>query len=374
MFKKSFKVLCLVIMAAMFLASCSGKAKVDRNANVEETKINVSKGAAPVLENELFKVEVPAKFDGTYETEVNDHTINFFDKAQLAAGNGGWLFGIQLFENPNDWAGGPTMKFGEITLNNGKLYDVIFSFPTESQFGFSTDGSAVEMPTQYKAFYDSREEIAATLTGKEGEKVVAGAGTKGETLYSNEIYKHLRALAEAWDATKLESEDMSTMYAVMKESEADNIYSKVAFAYIDINLDGIDELLIGEIAEGEWNGIIYDLYTMVDRKPAHVVSGWDRNRYFALDGTMIRNEYSNGANESGVNIYTLTNNSTELFKQLAYKYDGYTNEKKPWFSAHDFNKEGEANWENIEESSYNELDARFSKKAKIDYVPFSIFR
>ena len=55
MFKKSFKVLCLVIMAAMFLASCSGKAKVDQNANVEETKINVSKGAAPVLENELFK-------------------------------------------------------------------------------------------------------------------------------------------------------------------------------------------------------------------------------------------------------------------------------------------------------------------------------
>ena len=158
------------------------------------------------------------------------------------------------------------------------------------------------------------------------------------------------------------------------ERDADNIYSKVAFAYKDINLDGIDELLIGEIAEGDWNGIIYDLYTMVDRKPMHVVSGWDRNRYFALDGTMIRNEYSNGANESGVNIYTLTNNSTELFKQLAYKYDGYTNEKKPWFSAYDFNKEGEANWENIEESSYNELDARFSKKAKIDYVPFSTFR
>ena len=266
------------------------------------------------------------------------------------------------------------MKFGEITLNNGKLYDVIFSFPTESQFGFNTDGSAIEMPAQYKAFYDSREEIAATLTGKDGEKVAVGAGTKGETLYSNELYKHLRALSEAWDATKLESENMSTMYAVMKERDADNIYSKVAFAYKDINLDGIDELLIGEITEGEWNGIIYDLYTMVDRKPAHVVSGWDRNRYFALDGTMIRNEYSNGANESGVNIYTLTNNSTELFKQLAYKYDGYTNEKKPWFSAHDFNKEGEANWENIEESSYNELDARFSKKAKIDYVPFSTFR
>lgn len=367
---KSFKVLSLVIMAAMFLASCSGKAKVDQNTNVEETKTNASKEIVPVLENELFKVEVPTRFDGTYETKVNDHTINFYDKEQKAAGNGAWLFGIQLFENPNDWAGGPTMKFGEIALNNGKLYDAIFSFPTESQFGFNADGSSIEMPTQYKSFYDAREEIAATLTGKNGEKVVVGAGTKGENLYNNELNKHLTAIKEGWDATKLESENMSTMYAVIKEGETD-VYNKVAYAYKDLNLDGIDELLIGEIADDEWNGIIYDLYTMVDRKPMHVVSGWDRNRYFALDGTMIRNEYSNGANESGVNIYVLTGNSTELFMQVAYKYDGYANEKKPWFRSYDLGKDDEMNWENIEENDYNELDARFSKKAKIDYVPFS---
>ncbi len=370
MFKKSIKIVSLMIMLAVSIVACSNNAKVEQNANSAETTLDSSKETkAPILSNELFKVEVPAKFDGTYETEVNDHTINFYDKEQKEAGNGAWLFGIQVFENANDWANGPVKKFGEVTLNN-KLYDVVISYPTESQFGFNSDGSPIEMPAKYKAFYDASEEIATTLTGNNGEKVVVGGGTKGENIYKNELNKHLTAIKEGWDANKFESENMSSMYTVMAMGEG-NVLDKAGFCYKDLNLDGIDELLIGEIAEGEWNGIIYDLYTVVDRKPVHVVSGYDRNRYFALDGTMIRNEYSNGANESGVNIYTLTGNSTELFRQVAYKYDGLANESKPWFKSYDVGKDEAENWENIEESDYNELDSRFSKKAVIDYKSFS---
>ena len=47
----------------------------------------------------------------------------------------------------------------------------------------------------------------------------------------------------------------------------------------------------------------------------------------ALKG-LIKNEYSGGAGESGVDIYALTTNSTELVPQLSYKYDSYENEIK----------------------------------------------
>ena len=89
--------------------------------------------------------------------------------------------------------------------------------------------------------------------------------------------------------------------------------NKIGYAYYDINADGIEELIFGEIAQGKLKGVIYDIYTMVDRKPQHVISGGNRNRYYICDNSFVCNEYSSGANESGVRIYILVENSTELY-------------------------------------------------------------
>ena len=359
--KKSFKILTMVFVTMLIMTSCQGK-KEEVVKPAEET-VEVA------LSNENFSVQVPSKFDGLYDTEVNDHTINFFDKESKAAGNPGWLFGIQIFENPNDYAGGPTEKVGELKLNSGKLYDVILSYPTESQFGFNVDGSEAKMPENYKKLYDARYEIVSLVSGNAGEKIAVGAGTKGDELYKDVLNKHLTAIKEAWDATKLESENMSPIYAAMATGEG-SVLEKAGYAYRDINHDGIEELLIGEIADGDWKGVIYDIYTIVDRKPTHVVSGWDRNRYFDFDDSMLINEYSGGANESGFNVYALSNNSTDLVFQLAYKYDGYTDEKNPWFSG--YSKEGDqVKWEPTTEVDYNEKQNRFNKHVDPGYKAFS---
>ena len=331
---------------------------------ITETKKETVK---PLLENNIFKVDMPAKFDGLYTTTVKDNSINFYDNECMKAGNPGWVFGLYAYQKPSEWAGGPIEKVGELTLSDGTLYDVVIVYPTESQFGFDKP-----MPDNYKNFYAARYEIASDVKGLNDEKVAIGAGTKGEGLYKNELNKHLKALNEKWDASKLEDENMSPMYFTMGD-DSRSILDSVGYAYKDINLDGIEELLIGEVTDGEWKDVIYDIYTMVDRKPQHVISGWDRNRYIALEGGMISNEYSGGANESGVDIYALTTNSTELFPQLSFKYDGYANADKPWFIA--YNKKGDDwNYENVDESKYNELVNRFSKHASYTFVPFSTLK
>ena len=354
--KKNLKIISVVIVAAMLMVSCAGNSQVTETTKVEETT------------TEIFKIDMPTKFDGLYDTKVNDHSIDFYDKESVAAGYPGWVFGIQAFDSSDGWAGGPVEKVGELKLNSGKVYDVVISYPTESQYGFSDDGTIKEMPAKYKTLYDARFEIAGLVSGNDGEKVEVGAGAKGEKLYQDILNKHLTAIKEDWDADKLEKEKMSSMYAVAKAGG--DVMTTVGYAYKDINVDGIDELLIGEI-DDDGKGMIFDIYTMVDRKPTHVISGWDRNRYYALDSGLVRNEYSDGANSSGVNIYNLTSNSTELLLQVAFKYDGYADEKKPWFKSYDSGKDDNNNWESIEESEYNELDNRFSNISKVDYKPFS---
>lgn len=353
--KKLVRVFTMMIIVIGVLTAC---------VNTATKNETVTEAAKPVLANKIFKVDMPAKFEGLYDTKTQENAINFYDNECVKEGNPGWVFGIYVHKEPNEWAGGPVEKVGELTLSDGTLYDVIIAYPTETQWGLDRS-----MPEKYKNLYEARYEVAANIKGLKDEKVTIGAGTKGENLYKDVLSKHLNALNEKWDAVKLEEEGMSSMYVAIAQGDG-NILDNVGYAYKDINLDGIDELLIGEVTDGEWKDVIYDIYTMVDRKPKHVVSGWDRNRYIALEGGMIANEYSGGADESGVNIYTLVSNSTELFPQLAYKYDAYTNADKPWFIA--YNKTGDDwNYENVDESKYNELVNRFSKHASYTFVSFS---
>ena len=368
--KKSFKIVSLVLASMMLMSSCGGKTV---EAVKEETKVETKAAESkPVVSNEIFSVSVPEKFDGLYDTEVNDHTVNFYDKESKKEGNPGWLFGIQVFENANDWAGGPTEKVGELKLNSGKLYDVIISLPTESQFGFNSDGTEKPMPANYKKMYDARFEIAGCVSSINGEKVDIGAGTKGERLYKEVLEKHLKAIEESWDADKLEKEEMSSMYVAMASGDG-KVLDTAGYAYRDINHDGIDELLIGEISDGDWKGIIYDIYTIVDREPKHVVSGWDRNRFYDYDDSLLVNEYSSGANESGVIVYSLNSNTTDLMLQLAFKYDGYTDEKNPWYLAYVMEKD-EPKWEKTTEQEYNDRQDRFSKHTDPGYKAFSTLK
>lgn len=342
--RKSFRIISLImIMASICFACLKAPSK------------------EPELSNRVFKIDMPERFANLYDTKVKDSSIDFYDNESISGGNPGWVFGIYSYEEPSEWAGGPIEKVGELTLDN-KVYDIVIVYPTESQFGFDR-----EMPEKYKSLYDARYEIASNVTSIDGEKVVIGAGTKGESLYKNELAKHKQSISEKWDEEKLESENMSTIYASIYNDENDD-GSSIGYAYKDINLDGIEELLIGQVADGDWGKAILDIYTMVDRKPAHVVSGSDRDEYYALESSLISNEYSDSAFVSGANIYSLTTNSTELFPQIAYKYDEDENSDKPWFIAYN-NTNGEWNYDSVDEEKYNEMQDRFSKYADYTFKP-----
>lgn len=362
--KKYFEIIAMLFIATTIMASCQRKTGEVSKSDTISTEA--------MLANEVFSVKVPPKFDGLYNTKVNDHTINFYDKECINNGNPGWIFGIQVFEEPDQWANGPVMKVGELSLNNGKLYDVVISFPTESQFGFNEDGSQVTMPEKYKNFWDAKDEIAKTVTGKNGETVEIGAGTKGENLYKDILSKHLTAIDEKWDANKLEKEDMSNMYVQMAKEDG-NALDSIGYTYRDINMDGIDELLIGEITDNEWKGVIYDIYTMVNREPKHVVSGWDRNRYYDYDDSFIVNEGSSGANETDTFLYALSGNSTELIFQLGFKYDGYQDQNKPWFKTYE-KKEDDYDWFAITEEEFNQIQDKYSHHIDLKYKALSTLK
>ena len=317
------------------------------------------------VKNKLFSITLPEELRGLYEVKKEKDKISIFHKDSKNSGFGGFAFGIKAYRNPSDHAVLPgSIKLGELKDKNNNLYDIVLKQPTDVQYDY-TKGS--NPPESYKLLYDIGEII--NIQGIKGSTYYKNQGMKGEDLYQNILQKHLTALKEKWDSIKLENEDMSYMYNVITQTNADAL-SKVGYIYYDVNKDGIEELLIGEIAEGAWKGVIYDIYTMVNREPKHVISGGSRNRYYICDESFVCNEYSSGAMESGVRVYSLIENSTVLYPQVAFKYDAYTNSENPWFISYssDFLKD---NWENTSETIYKERKKVFDKYERFNFVPFS---
>lgn len=305
------------------------------------------------IKNSLFAIAIPEELTGTYEIKTEKDKISVFHKASEAAGFGGFAFGIKAYKNPAEHANLPGgKKIGELVDKRGNLYDVVLKYPTDVQYDYT---KGVNPPASYKRLYDLGKVVK--ISGVNGSVYYKNQGTKGEDLYKNILKKHITAIKEKWDSITLEQEDMSYMY---------NLTDKIGYAYYDLNADGIDELLIGEIAKGAWNGVIYDIYTMVNRKPMHVISGGNRNRYYACDGTFVCNEYSSGTMESGLRTYILVENSTELFPQVNFKYDGYTNPENPWFLSY-----GNDKWENVSKSTYDERKKVFEKYERFNFIPLS---
>ncbi len=349
-FKKRFAFI-MAIWAMLALSGCAQK----QSPNGQERT---------AFANALFSMSLPEELEGLYEADIADNAISVYHTASKEANCGGFAFEVSAQKDPSYFASGMAVKVGELKGANGTVYDIALTYPSDVQYDF-TDEKAIQ---DYQKLYDAAQEVVKTLTGVNGYSYTYGAGMKGEDLYNDVLEKHVKAVREGWDASKLEQEDMSTMYYLIGVFNDDPVLDRIGYAYYDVNGDGVEELLFGEITDGPWGKVIYDIYTMVDRAPAHVVSGWDRNRYYALEGTLLINEASGGAAESSYIVYNLEANSAALYPQVGFKYDGYTNEEQPWFISYSVSED---EWENVTEDEWIAYKANFEDYVDPAYTPLS---
>lgn len=317
-----------------------------------------------VLSVGMFSLTMPKDTEGSYIAFATDNSISICDKASNEDGFGGYVFSVEAYGEPDDYAGGLGIKKGEIHTGDS-IYDVIVTEATDVEWDYE---KYQEMPDSYAKIYGHMNDIVDSLKPSDGGEYIPGAGTTGEELYGDVIAQFKKAISEKWDASKLEKNGMSSMYYAITQYEgAPDAMKVTGYAFRDLNSDGIDELVVGEIAEGDMKGVIYDIYTMVDRKPAHVISGYARDRYYDLPGGVLVNEASGGAELTEVKSYYLTPNTTELLLQIGVKYDSYDDKDNPWYVT--FGTD-EGKWEKITEDEYNEYLGRINDFVRFDYTPF----
>lgn len=325
---------------------------LNMQVNVKASVVNSLKKDI-IIKNRLFSIELPQEFKGFYKVEKNRNGISIYHKASKKAGFGGYAFGVTGYKNPADYAGGPAAKkIGELKDKRGVLYDIVLTHPTDVQYDYIKNP---EPPKIFKNLYDLGNVV--NIQGVNGSVYYKNQGMNGENLYKEVLAKHKTAIIEKWDFKKLKQENMSYMYSIVPQS-------KIGYIYYDVNVDGIEELIIGEISEGNHKGIIYDIYTMVDRRPQHVISANKEEKYYICDNSFICNEHSSNVNENEIRIYSLEENSTKLYSQVSFKYDDLKNPKNPYFISYADNK-----WENFSEEEFNERKKVFEKYERFNFIP-----
>ena len=141
--------------------------------------------------------------------------------------------------------------------------------------------------------------------------------------YDEIIRKYYEGMASGWSMEDFRENDLCYL-AGYEMGE-----SSLGYCTMDINGDGIEELMIGSVNENAYTGMFFDLYTIVDGQISLVISSGERDRYYLCEDYTIANEGSGGALSSVSGYYDLISDQLQL-KEGVFM-DGYDHSDNPWF-------------------------------------------
>lgn len=133
--------------------------------------------------------------------------------------------------------------------------------------------------------------------------------------------------------------EISIVESMIGKSASEGLDS-IGYTIIDIDENGVDELIIAEKSEDGIGNRILDIYTIKDDKAILIIEGFVRDRYYLLDDNTIYNEGSGGAAYTTFGVYELLEDGITL-SAIDYYFSDYQDEemtKWGWF----YNKNGKS--------------------------------
>lgn len=122
-------------------------------------------------------------------------------------------------------------------------------------------------------------------------------------LYYEALYEH-QTNPSQWQPDQYDTEYgllASLVNPYWAWGDADDILEKEGFAFLDLNDDDTDELVLGWVGNESWNmdeGYVFAIYTIMDGEIVLAVEGWERNRYVIGENGYLYQNGSSGASES----------------------------------------------------------------------------
>ncbi|MCM1500990.1 MAG: hypothetical protein NC124_21235 [Clostridium sp.] len=143
-------------------------------------------------------------------------------------------------------------------------------------------------------------------------------------MYKDILDMFCQKISYGWDRT----EDVSLIF--FQGYPQTQTLSDVGYAFVDLDNNGIPELLVTTVQEA-LSGMIYDLYSYIDGEIVHLASSMERDRYYLCEDNTIYNEGSGGAMVSSVMMFGISSDKRSLSLKEMVVFNEELNLENPWF-------------------------------------------
>ena len=195
-----------------------------------------------------------------------------------------------------------------------------------------------------------------------------------DVVYAQQIDRYYTAISQQWEETTCLDNDLSPLVAHYYDG---NPLDNVGFTFMDLDGDGIWELIIGAIANAEQDPLVFEIWALKNDEPVLIAQSGAHNRYYlqyAQEDCLwsVAYEAENGAANHAVYYLQLFEGKFMVIQGIVF--DAVANEKAPWFMAYDLDWDV-SNDMPIEESTANSvMRAGRNTYTAAEYFPYCLYR
>ena len=233
-------------------------------------------------------------------------------------------------------------------------------------------------PTEASAEAPSESVIEAATEASPGEEediVYEGDASSYyiDVVYAEQIARYHTALSEKWNEEQYLSNGMSEVLAAYYEG---NPLENVGFGFVDLDNDGHWELVIGAILDAEEYPSVFEIWTLVDEKPAMLAQAHARTQYdlqYVEEDNMwyVATECSNSIFCHGTYYLMLNEGKFEVIQGIIYNSEA--DAQNPWFMTYDLDWDASNDEPIDEDMAYAILESNRIHYKALEYFPYIFY-
>lgn len=195
-----------------------------------------------------------------------------------------------------------------------------------------------------------------------------------DVVYARQIERYHTAISQQWDENAYFEQEMSPLAAHYYEG---NALDNVGFTFMDLDGDGIWELIIGAIRNAEQDPLVFEIWALKNDEPVMLVQSGAHNRYYLQyaeedDLWSVAYEAENGAANHAVYYLQLVEGQFQVTQGILF--DAAANEENPWFMTYDLDWDVSNDTPIDEDTANAVMAAGRNTYAPQEYFPYSLYK